>query len=173
MSTIEKQKISLPVNGELQRLGEVVAVNDNALQVAVTRENSCGGCAEKKQCGVNALQDQSRHKKLLIDIPVNEENRIPMVDAGDQVEIGVEGKSLVTAALFLYLLPTIFIIIGTFLGMSFANMLSLPADLFALLGAGVAVIVAARIQTTHQESVAQHFHIRSFIAKYQGTQSEK
>ena len=93
--------------------GRVVAVEPGFLWVETIRQSTCGSCSVQKGCGhglLNKISDRNRqahHIRALLD-PASHQN----YSLNDEVEIAVQEHVLVKAALIVYMVPLLSMLLG-------------------------------------------------------------
>ena len=81
-------------------VGKISAVDDQRVTVAVKSTFACQRCAAGRGCGAGLLQSTDEVRHVRIDLPIG-----LSVGVGDQVELSIEPKYLLRAALLAYGLP--------------------------------------------------------------------
>lgn len=102
------------------------------VRVKIERAEACHGCAARGACTTLGGQKS--------DLFLEVENTV-QAEPGDSVRISLAESSVVTAAAVLYLLPAVGLVVGAFLGNSQAEVMQMPVDPAAALGAGVGLVV--------------------------------
>ena len=119
----------------IREQGKVVRVEDDQIWVESINRSACAQCSAKSVCGQSSLAKWAETSNLLA---------IPAVQAGvkvgDTVKFQVEGNALAVAALTVYLVPLMCLLVGAIL----AN-LFWAHDLFALAGAATGLIVGVKL----------------------------
>ncbi len=91
--------------------GRVVAVEPNGLWVETIQRSTCGSCAAQKGCGQSLLARLAGHSSYLWILL---EGRDPArYRLGDEIQLGIPENVVVKGSLFVYLLPLLFMIVGS------------------------------------------------------------
>ncbi|HEY9018290.1 SoxR reducing system RseC family protein [Thiomicrospira sp.] len=115
--------------------GRVEEVSEHYAYIRTQRESGCGGCQSEQTCGTSTLARLfSMSSQPLLKLP-NHINARP----GDQVELALEGHSLIHQAFMAYGLP----LVGMFAGALLALLFWPDAgDMAAISGSLVGLVVA-------------------------------
>ncbi len=86
----------------IEEVGRVISVDDGSLVVETVKQSSCSTCSSQKNCGQSLLAKvgDGRRLQILVDNP----DDLP-VRPDDQVVLGVEESTFLSASLLIYLLP--------------------------------------------------------------------
>ncbi|OAN12581.1 transcriptional regulator [Photobacterium jeanii] len=133
----------------MRSLATVVAVEPQAITVSCQQETSCGHCASRDSCGTGIVSKAVPGRAHTMTITTTEK-----VAVGDVVEIGLAEKSMLSSALLVYLLPLLFLIVGTVAGQWWFIDLAQGSELgviasavsCAAIGLAVARFIARRIE---------------------------
>ncbi len=111
--------------------GNIVAVEDDHLNVQVIQQTTCGGCAAQKGCGQGVLSKYLSGSQF---VRINLKHR-PGSDfsVGDEVELGIDEFAMLRAAFLVYLSPLLFMLLASYFGSLISEIASI---LFAILGLG-------------------------------------
>lgn len=91
--------------------GRVVAIESNGLWVETIQRSTCGSCAAQKGCGQSLLARLAGHSSYLW---VLLEGRDPAhYRLGDEIQLGIPEDVVVKGSLFVYLLPLLFMVLGS------------------------------------------------------------
>lgn len=133
---------TLDSSDEIREVGEVVGFFPEGVVVETNRASSCTSCSSQKGCGISALQGlfgRQRHRVTVhTDLPLH---------LGDHVQLVLPASALVEAALLVYLLPLVALVVGAVIGqMAFAS------DGWAMAGGLIGFVLSvgfiARLQST-------------------------
>ncbi len=80
--------------------GKISAIDDQRVTVEVRSAIACRRCAAGKGCGAGILQSTNEVRQISVELPVG-----LSAGVGDRVELSVEPKYLLRAALLAYGLP--------------------------------------------------------------------
>lgn len=144
----------------IEELGVVVAIETDGVWVATQRQTTCGSCSAKAACGQGILNALSADKKPHT-IKVQSDLHLRV---GDQVTLAISEQSLVRSAMFVYMLPLLFMFIAALA----ANTLSLSEPWIILAAAlgffGGAVWVRRYSHRYFDEAAMQPQVVRAQIA---------
>jgi sigma-E factor negative regulatory protein RseC len=115
--------------------GRIVAIEEQKIWVESINRSACAQCTAKAVCGQSALARWAETANLLA-IPHQKSN----LSIGQTVHFQVDGDALVRAALTIYLLPLVLLLIGGALSYSVW-----PHDLVALAGALAGLIAGMKL----------------------------
>lgn len=104
----------------MEQCGVIVGLDDGNAIVSVKRDTACGKC---KVCPSDSQED------ILIKIP-NDKNGKP----GDIVGIDMEPSKLLQAAVIVYFIPLVGLILGVLTGIGIAPELNLDSELSGVAG---------------------------------------
>lgn len=94
--------------------GKVVAVEADSLWVETVQKSTCQSCAAEPGCGQSLLARWSGHSSYLrVLLQGRDPSRYRI---GDQVGIGIPEDVVVKGSLFVYLLPLLLLVGGSWLG---------------------------------------------------------
>ncbi|MBN3564585.1 SoxR reducing system RseC family protein [Aliamphritea spongicola] len=88
----------------IEETGRVISVSEDNLVVETVKQSSCSTCSSQKSCGQSVLAKVGDGRKL--QISVDNPDRLP-VKPDDQVVLGVEESTFLSASLLIYLLPLV------------------------------------------------------------------
>ena len=115
------------------REGVVTAVDGEVLKIAVGRPDACGHCAAKNACSTfSGKRTHLARARNLCGAAV-----------GQRVKLEMAAASLLTAAFFVYFLPSLALLLCAWAGSTWGHKLGLSPDAGAVTGAVVALVVAA------------------------------
>ncbi len=116
-------------------IGEVIAQEDDWILVRCERQSSCQSCAAKQSCGTgvvaNVLPKRATEFRVVCLHPVS---------IGSRVEIGIAQESFLRLSLLIYMLPMLFLILGSALGQWFASLFGMGEGITIFLGVISAVL---------------------------------
>ncbi|NCA71112.1 MAG: Fis family transcriptional regulator [Sphingobacteriia bacterium] len=142
----------------IEASGRVTAIDGRFAEVQTERRSPCGGCAARGGCGTSLLE------RVFSRVPprVRAVNRIG-ARIGDPVVIGVSERGLLTAALAVYLVPILALILGALGG-------DLLAARFAGAGGDLAGLLGGLIGFALALSWLRRFSDRAASRREQGVQ---
>lgn len=115
--------------------GRIVAIEADKIWVESINRSACAQCAAKAVCGQSALARWAETANLLAIPEVK-----PHLAVGQTVHFQVSGNALVRAALTLYLLPLVLLLLGA--GLAFSVW---PHDGVALAGAVAGLYIGMKL----------------------------
>lgn len=126
--------------------GRVVAIELGSVWVETVRASTCSSCAAQNGCGnglINKIGGGARHHVQVFlpgDFPSGLQSENIQID--DEVELSVDEGAFVRAALVVYLLPLVTLIVGAMVASSAANSSELVAVVGAVIGfiAGIGLV---------------------------------
>lgn len=121
--------------------GEVVALEGELAKVQVRRMAACSGCQNKRECGVNTINDAlgAKHGKVFSVYAKNSAS----AKVGDQVEVALPSQALLKMSLMAYAMPVVLLLFGAALGQTLGG--SEPSSILgALLGAASGIMLLRR-----------------------------
>jgi len=121
-------------------------VTDATVKVRVERKSACQSCQLKSGCGQRAMAELSSNKSIELDIP-NTLN----VKPGDNISIAIPEEGLITAALVVYLIPLLSMLILAVLAKSFAGFNDAVVALFGVSGLLLGFIYAKHYGRKHEQ----------------------
>jgi sigma-E factor negative regulatory protein RseC len=95
----------------IESIATVVAVGDTWAQVECRRKSACGHCHQQESCGVGTIAKAMPGRPQLLEIILT-----APVQVGQQVRIGIPERSLLTSAMLVYLVPLLFLLLGSLAG---------------------------------------------------------
>ena len=108
----------------------MVSVQDRSVVLETINRSGCAQCSAKSTCGQSTLgRWMETSNQLVIPRPAE------MLQPGDIVEISLNGDLLAKAALVVYLLPLLFLLLGTTLAFQIGG-----TDLSAFSGAAIGLL---------------------------------
>lgn len=117
----------------VERLGEVVAVENGVAKVRLEVAAACGGCGSRGSCASGGAAER------VIEMHVSDHTRL-----GDRLAVSLPATALTLAALLGYLLPPLSLLAGAIVGaLAFGG--DLPAVLGALLGLSAGLLMVRLI----------------------------
>jgi sigma-E factor negative regulatory protein RseC len=136
----------------IQEQGVVTAVTGDLIEVRVQQQSACGSCSAKSGCGTSIVASlfPGRHQRLQLPNSIN-------AVVGDRVILSIAEQAVVSGSLRLYLFPLLGLIAGAMLLNSVAAQLSLPQELFqvigGLFGMGLVLFIVSRMR--RQEALGE------------------
>ncbi|HIF9267389.1 TPA: SoxR reducing system RseC family protein [Photobacterium damselae] len=124
----------------MQTLATVVAVEPGKITVSCQQQTSCGHCASRDSCGTGIVSKAIPGRAHTITLNSNEK-----VSIGQVVEIGLSERSMLSSALLVYMLPLLFLVLGTVFSQWVLNTVHYQGELGVILcaivstGGGLAV----------------------------------
>lgn len=89
----------------------VIEYQSGIAKVKCQSQSACGACAAKNACGASALSELTGEQgEYIFTIET-----ITPLKVGQQVEIGLEERSLILSALLLYIVPLSTLLMSTFI----------------------------------------------------------
>ncbi|WP_435131593.1 SoxR reducing system RseC family protein [Plesiomonas shigelloides] len=145
----------------IRELATVVAYENGLATVSCQQKSGCSGCASASQCGMSALE------KLTGDNPHQHTLQLTCrepLQVGQQVEIGISERSLLSSAFVMYCVPLLGLIISAVLASLFtANELPIIAVAMAgtAVGIGVSRYLARHLsrQATYQPVILRNLGV--------------
>ncbi|NWO05399.1 MAG: SoxR reducing system RseC family protein [Alteromonadaceae bacterium] len=107
--------------------GKVVAIDGNSAWVQTIRTSACQSCSARAGCGQRALASVSGGRANQVRVLNSALARV-----GDEVVLGIDERSLLTASLRVYGIPLLAMVFGCIAGFRWFG----GNDLAAVLGAG-------------------------------------
>ncbi|HEX5793843.1 MAG TPA: SoxR reducing system RseC family protein [Rheinheimera sp.] len=132
----------------VEEIATVVSCDDAGVWLTTTPVASCNACKVSDDCGTGIIAQTLTPKTLHFFVP----SELKLL-AGEQVKIGVPERNLIQAALVVYLLPLVLMLLLTLL----ANALGLAEGwliLMAMVGAAAGFVLAryyGRYQQQHSQ----------------------
>ncbi|BFM11681.1 hypothetical protein R50072_18340 [Simiduia litorea] len=118
-----------PAN-KVVELATVLAVGADSVLLETINRSACAQCAAKSTCGQRTLAGwMETSNQLSIALPAE------TLQSGDLIEISLESNLLAKAALIVYLLPLVLLLIGTVLAYQVW-----ATDLSAFIGAAIGMV---------------------------------
>ncbi|MBZ9610022.1 SoxR reducing system RseC family protein [Rheinheimera maricola] len=131
----------------VEEIATVVRAADNGLWLTTTPVASCNACQVSDDCGTGivakTITPRTQHFYIATELQL-----LP----GEQVKIGLHEASLVKAALMVYLLPLLSLILFTMVGSGLA-LAEGWIILLALLGAGIGFMLARQYDRSQAGAV--------------------
>ena len=143
----------------IKEAGRVVAIEDGAVWVETIRRSTCQSCSARKGCGhgilANAGSGRRHHARVLPGT-----FSLGDIHLDDQVEVSVPERVLVQAALVVYLVPLVTLLLGALLASEWLPEFALNGDLSAVVGAALGFglgVLLVRLHSLmhHNDSEAQ------------------
>ncbi len=132
--------------------GIVTAANESVAWIKTTRHSACKSCANRDSCGSGKTMTLTVKNTL-------------GVSKGDRVTIGLETKSMMFLAFFLYVFPVLCLIAGAFVGDFLSPHFSLSSSTSSLLfGGGCFTLAFFVIRKTHDRLVGNDAY-KPFLVK--------
>ena len=110
--------------------GIIEKVNKGKALVRIQRRSACESCSSKGSCSISA-------RDVTIEVP----NDLK-AEKGDRVEISVPDGALLKISALVYLFPIIALMIGAFMGASFAKPFHADPSVTAIFGAAIFMGIA-------------------------------
>ena len=98
----------------LTEQGRIIAVDPDGVWVETIQRATCDTCSARSGCGQSLLANRASYHFSEIKAFFSEQDRCAWA-VGDQVEIGISEGTLVSAALFAYLVPLCFMVFGAYI----------------------------------------------------------
>ncbi len=134
--------------------GIVTAANESIAWIKTTRHSACKSCANRDSCGGGSGKSMTLTVKNTLG-----------VSKGDRVTIGLETKSMIFLAFFLYVFPVLCLIGGALLGDFLSPHFSLsPSAMSLLFGGGCFALAFFVIRKTHDRLVGNDSY-KPFLVK--------
>ncbi|PQJ67835.1 SoxR reducing system RseC family protein [Photobacterium angustum] len=95
----------------MRTLATVTAVEKGAVTVSCQQQTSCGHCASRDSCGTGIVTKAMPGR--VHDIKIATQSSLSI---GQVVEIGLSERSMLSSALLIYMLPLLFLLLGSALG---------------------------------------------------------
>ncbi|WP_305832216.1 SoxR reducing system RseC family protein [Photobacterium leiognathi] len=95
----------------MRTLATVTAVDKGAVTVSCQQQTSCGHCASRESCGTGIVSKAIPGR--VHDIKIMTKS---LLTIGQGVEIGLSERSMLSSALLVYMLPLLFLVLGSTLG---------------------------------------------------------
>ncbi|PLW68010.1 SoxR reducing system RseC family protein [Pseudohalioglobus lutimaris] len=128
----------------LLETGRVVAIEPDGIWVETIRKTTCGSCAAQKGCGHGLLNSISSGRRSLIRaLPGELDPAECRVD--DEVQISIPDEVILRGSFIVYIVPLVFMMLGTIIGSESAG----NADLGGALGAAAGFIVGFSLVRVH------------------------
>lgn len=128
--------------GAIREMGEVVGLVSGGVIVETSRVSGCASCSSQKGCGISALQHVfGRHRH---QVTAYSDLRLRI---GDLVQLTLPASALVEAALLMYLLPLVALIVGAVIGQTVFGT-NVLAMLGGIAGFALSILFIARLQST-------------------------
>lgn len=125
---MDRKITSSVTSGMITETGRVVAIEPDSLWVETIQRSTCSSCAAEKGCGQSLVAKWGGHTSYL---RVLLEGRDPdTFHIDDQVTVGVPEDVVARGSLFVYLLPLLALVFGSWCGQSLFG-----TDAAAVLGA--------------------------------------
>ena len=129
----------------VEEIATVVSADGNGLWLTTTPVASCNACQASDDCGTGIVAKTLTPKSLQFYIP-SELQLLP----GEQVKIGLPEQQLVAAALMVYLVPLLLMLVAVVLGN--ALLLSeLWLIVLAIVAGGAGFLLARRYDQLQQQ----------------------
>lgn len=124
----------------IEEVGRVISVNGDNLVVETIKQSSCSSCSAQKNCGQSLLAKIGDGRKLQIAVD-NPEHL--SVKPDDQVVLGVEESTFLSASVLIYLLPLVAMFVFAVMAQFAAS--SEPVIIVSALAGLLAGFLAARL----------------------------
>lgn len=122
--------------------GKVVGVKDGKAWVQTIRASACQSCSARSGCGQRALAKVSGGRANQVLVANTVDARV-----GDEVLIGIDEQSLLTASLAVYGLPLVLMVLASIAGHRWFGGTDAAAIAGALVGLGLGFWWARRWQS--------------------------
>ncbi|WP_432463572.1 SoxR reducing system RseC family protein [Agarivorans sp. QJM3NY_33] len=104
--------MNLPNNSNLIiETAKVVALEQGYAVVECVSKSACGSCGSAEHCGNSSIAKAFPHRVHRLSVKLTEE-----VQVGEQIDLGLNAKNMLTSALLIYLVPLLCLIVGAGLG---------------------------------------------------------
>jgi sigma-E factor negative regulatory protein RseC len=113
----------------IEQEARVRAVDGDIAEVVVMRQSTCGGCQAKSGCGTALVGDLFPNREMALRLANTQQAR-----TGDRVLVGLPEATLQVAALLLYGLPLLALLVGAMAGQWLAETSNSAAEPGAILG---------------------------------------
>ena len=126
--------------------GRIVAVESDCLWVETIRRSTCNSCSAQKACGhglINSMGSKKTGRSHHVRVLLNGENSEDF-SVNDQVELSMPEQALVRAALIVYLLPLLMMLLGAIIVSQFTS-----HDVMAFLGSLAGLLVGFSLVKLH------------------------
>ncbi len=124
----------------IEEVGRVISVEKDNLVVETVKQSSCSTCSSQKNCGQSLLAKVGDGRKLQIAVD-NPDHLLVKLD--DQVVLGVEESTFLSASLLIYLLPLAAMFVLAFIAQIAA--FSEPVVIFSALAGLLVGFLAVRL----------------------------
>ncbi|MDX1304100.1 SoxR reducing system RseC family protein [Photobacterium sp.] len=125
----------------MNTLATVVAVEPGSITVSCQQQTSCGHCGSRDTCGTGIVSKVVPGRAHQVKITTQKSLTI-----GQVVEIGLSEQSILSSALLVYVVPLLFLLLGTALGQWWFVELSGTSEvgvvLAAVISAGIGLLIA-------------------------------
>ncbi len=122
----------------------VIGLFGNIAEVQTKRQIACSQCEGGRGCGIGAIGRLLGKRSKPVKIKVDQDLKL-----GDQIEIGLSDKAFLRAGLLIYGTP----LLGLFLGLMLAELISPSSDLiaftFAFIGLVLGLTTSASVAKTN------------------------
>ncbi len=92
----------------IEETGRVLEVRSNGVMVETIRQSACSSCSAAKGCGQKMLASVGQGQRF--EVLASNPRRL-IIDAGDQVVLGLAESALLKASMLAYLFPLIAMIV--------------------------------------------------------------
>lgn len=94
----------------IEEQGTVIAVDNETITVEINRSSGCSGCQASSGCGTSILDRVFRRSKVQTTV-TNKLKPTTNIQVNDRVIIGLQEGGMIRAALLLYIVPIITMIV--------------------------------------------------------------
>lgn len=113
----------------IEQEGRVLSLDGDSAEITIVRQSACGGCQAKSGCGTAVVGSLFPSRELKLRLPNTAHAR-----AGDRVVVGLPEAALQVAALMLYGLPLVAMLVAAIAGQTLAQSSGWQGEPAAILG---------------------------------------
>ena len=128
--------------------------------VEKVRQSSCGQCSQSQGCGISML-DRWFGRRM---VQVRALNSIGAT-CGDRVVLGMEEQALIKAALLLYLLPLICLLVAAMVGARWAEVLNTNSDIVSIFSGIAGLLLGLSVVRYHLRRQGQTAAMQAVILR--------
>ncbi|GAB6100310.1 hypothetical protein JCM16358_21890 [Halanaerocella petrolearia] len=122
----------------MEEIGKVIETKGEMAVVEIQRHSACHNC--DKECGLAGEEHEHEVDDLIVEV----DNQIG-AQPGQRVQFEMTGRSIVSAALLVYLFPLVSIVVGYFLGDYFMAQIAENSGAIGAIGFLILSIIIIRI----------------------------
>ena len=127
----------------IEEIGTVIKTSDNIALIQVNRKEACAGCSAKNFCHPFDEDDNTAEVTAINNINA---------EAGEKVIVAIPNKKFLKASFITYIIPVIFLLIG-----SFAGELIFKNDIMTFVTASLFFIVSFFIISGYSKNKTDEF----------------